>query len=147
MCVSFRGLLHGGELFPNFPSSPLPWVTQTEIKIKEIKKKLFIFFLAVTSPYCLLGFPLVAESGGHSSCRVGVSLLASRRAACGLGHASLCLAACGLGSCRLQGMGPVGAAQGLRYSWAHGILPHQGLKPRVLHWQVDSFLLSHQGSP
>ena len=28
-----------------------------------------------------------------------------------------------------------------------GIFPTQGLNPRLLHWQVDSLLLSYQGSP
>ena len=28
-----------------------------------------------------------------------------------------------------------------------GILPTQGLRPHLLHWQVDSFLLSHRGGP
>ena len=27
-----------------------------------------------------------------------------------------------------------------------GIFPTKGLKPGLLHWQVDSLLLSHQGS-
>ena len=28
-----------------------------------------------------------------------------------------------------------------------GIFPTQGLNPHLLHWQVDSLPLSHQGSP
>ena len=38
-------------------------------------------------------------------------------------------------------------AQGLGCSAACGILPDQGLNLCLLHWQVDSFPLSHQGSP
>ena len=30
---------------------------------------------------------------------------------------------------------------------ARGIFPDQGLNPSLLHWQADSLLLSHQGSP
>ena len=29
----------------------------------------------------------------------------------------------------------------------HGIFLTQGLNPHLLHWQVDSLSLSHQGSP
>ena len=32
-------------------------------------------------------------------------------------------------------------------SLACGILPHQGLKPCLLHWQADPLPLSHPGSP
>ena len=40
----------------------------------------------------------------------------------------------------------VGVAHGLSCSAACGIFLEQGLNP-CLHWQVDSLLLSHQGSP
>ena len=36
---------------------------------------------------------------------------------------------------------------GLIYSEAHGIFLNQGSNPCLLHWQVDSLLLSYQGSP
>ena len=37
----------------------------------------------------------------------------------------------------------------LRFSWsmACGIFQNQGLNPCLLHWQVDSLPMSHQGSP
>ena len=38
-------------------------------------------------------------------------------------------------------------ANGLSCSGVRGILPEQGLNPCLLHWQVDSLPLSHQGSP
>ena len=38
-------------------------------------------------------------------------------------------------------------ALGLTCSLACEIFPNQGLNPCLLHWQVDSLLLSHQGSP
>ena len=34
-----------------------------------------------------------------------------------------------------------------RHSLLQGIFPTQGLNLRLLYWQVDSSLLSHQGSP
>ena len=37
--------------------------------------------------------------------------------------------------------------QGLRCSAARGIFPDQGWNPHLLHWQVASLPLSHQGSP
>ena len=36
---------------------------------------------------------------------------------------------------------------GRSWSAACGISPDQGWNPCLLHWQVDSFPLSHQGSP
>ena len=39
------------------------------------------------------------------------------------------------------------SACGLSCSEASGIFPSQGSNPRPLHWQVDSHLLHHQGSP
>ena len=38
-------------------------------------------------------------------------------------------------------------APGLSGAVACGILPDQGLNPWPLHWQADSYLLYHQGSP
>ena len=38
-------------------------------------------------------------------------------------------------------------ARGLSGSVACGIFPDQGLNPCLLHWQVDSFQVSHQRSP
>ena len=44
-------------------------------------------------------------------------------------------------------MGWVVVVHGLSCSAACGIFPDQGLNPRPLGGQVDSYLLSHQGSP
>ena len=44
-------------------------------------------------------------------------------------------------------MGSVVVALGLTCSLACEIFPNQGLNPCLLHWQADSLLLSHQGSP
>ena len=35
---------------------------------------------------------------------------------------------------------------GLVGPWHSGIFPYQRLDPRLLHWQVDSLPLNHQGS-
>ena len=43
--------------------------------------------------------------------------------------------------------GPVVVAQGQRCSTTRGVFPGQGSNPCLLHWQVDSLPLSHQGSP
>ena len=46
----------------------------------------------------------------------------------------------------LQSIGSVVVVRGLN-CFACGILQDQGLNPCLLHWQVDSLPLSHQGSP
>ena len=48
---------------------------------------------------------------------------------------------------RLQSIGLVIVAQGLSCSDACGIFPDQGLNPCPLHYQANSYLLYHQGSP
>ena len=47
----------------------------------------------------------------------------------------------------LQSTGSVVVAHGLSHSTACGVFPDQGLQPHLLHWQVESLLLSRQGSP
>ena len=47
----------------------------------------------------------------------------------------------------LQGTGSVVVAHGLGSSVACGIFPEQGSNPHLLHWQADSFPLSHPGGP
>ena len=47
----------------------------------------------------------------------------------------------------LQRTGPTVAVHRPSCSMAHGIFPDHGLNPCLLHWQLDSYLLSHQGSP
>ena len=48
---------------------------------------------------------------------------------------------------RLESTSSTVMMRGLTCSEACGIFPHQGLNPRLLHWQADSLPLSHQGSP
>ena len=48
---------------------------------------------------------------------------------------------------RFKNTGSVVVAHGLSCSSACGIFPDQRSNPCLLHWQVDSLPLSHQGSP
>ena len=89
------------------------------------------------------GFPPTMES---ESCRLVVLLwlltaafrsLQSRAPGCMHAHGSWALEPAGLGV----------VAHQLGCSMARGILPDQGLNPRLVHQQVDSLPLSHQGSP
>ena len=41
----------------------------------------------------------------------------------------------------------VSGTAGVLWLGQAGVLPDEGLKPCLLHWQVDSSPLSHQGSP
>ena len=43
--------------------------------------------------------------------------------------------------------GSIAVALGLSCCMARGIVPDQGSNPALLHWQLDSLPLSHQGSP
>ena len=56
---------------------------------------------------------------------------------------------CGLsscGSCTLERRRNSCGTCGLRCSMPRGIFPDQGSNQHLLHWQADSFPLSHQGS-
>ena len=59
----------------------------------------------------------------------------------------LTVAASLVGSTGSRRAGSVIVAQGPSRSAACGIFPDQGLNPCPLHWQADSQLLPHQGSP
>ena len=50
-------------------------------------------------------------------------------------------------TCWLQSTGSIVVLHGLSCAKACGIFPEQGSNLYLLHWQVDSSLLSHQGSP
>ena len=52
-----------------------------------------------------------------------------------------------VGASRLQSTGSIVVAHRLRCSPACGIFPDRGLNQCLLHWQVDSLPLSHQGNP
>ena len=78
------------------------------------------------------GLSLVAASGGHSS---------SQCAGLSLSRPLL------LRSTGSRCAGSVVVAHGPSCSEACGIFPDQGSNPCPLHWQADSQLLRHQGSP
>ena len=48
---------------------------------------------------------------------------------------------------RLWSTGAVVVAHGLRGPKPYGVFPDQRSSLCLLHWQVDSYPLSHQGSP
>ena len=79
-----------------------------------------------------LGFSLVAASRGYSLVPVHGLLIVM--ASLIVEHGSSAWAS-------------VGVAHGLSCFAACGIFLEQGLNPCLLHWPVDSLLLSHQGSP
>ena len=91
-----------------------------------------ILFLAVLGLPCYADFSLLVESGGYFL--AAVAMLGLTTMAC-------LVAASGLWS-----RGSVVVVHGLSCSVAWGILD-QGLNLCLLHWQVGSLPLSHQGSP
>ena len=112
------------------------------------KKKIFIYLcLAILVLCCCVGFSLVAMSVGHSlvvGCRLPSPQGTGSRVH-GLQywqHVGSVVADPGLWS-----TGSTVVAPGLHYSTACSISPFQGLNPHLLHWQVDSWALSHQESP
>ena len=93
---------------------------------------LFIYFWLCWVFVSVRGLSLVVASGGHSSSRCAV-LSPSR---------PLLLRSTGS-----RRAGSVIVAHGPSCSAACGIFPDQGSNPCPLHWQEDSQLLRHQGSP
>ena len=113
------------------------WFSWTGFYFLSLFKKIFfslLFFAVcglslVTVPWLLIAVAsLVAEWGLRASV----------------------VAAHGLGSCDMRALectGSVALVRGLSCSSACGIFPDQGSNLCLLHWQVDSSPLSHQGSP
>ena len=92
----------------------------------------YFLFLAMLGLHCFSSFfPLIAVRGGFSLVVV-----------CGF-----LIVMASLVAPRLQSTGSVLVSRRLSYSTACGIFLDQGLNPCLLHWQVDSLPLSHQGSP
>ena len=67
---------------------------------------------------------------------------------------SLVAVACGLRACGLQQLQPMGSGAPAQQLWHTSLvlhsmwdLPEPGIEPCLLHWQVESPPLSHQGSP
>ena len=92
--------------------------------------QVFFFFFAVLC--CCTSCSLVAMIGSTLSLWCTGLLIAA--ASLGMEH-------------RLQSAGSVIVTHGLSCSKACGIFPDQGSNPYLLHQQVDSSPLSHQGSP
>ena len=89
--------------------------------------------MAVAGLYCHVGFSPVAASRSHSL--VAVLRLCTVVASLAVEH-------------RLEGtQASVAVAHRLSCSMSRGIFLDQGLNPCLLHWQIDSLPLSHQGSP
>ena len=98
--------------------------------------------------YCL-GFSLVVASKGYSLIAVrGLPI-----AVASLVERSLWNTGCrrtgasGIAAPGLQSTGSVVVSHELSCSEVRGILPDQGSNPYLLHWQVDSLPLNHQGNP
>ena len=101
----------------------------------------FCGFLTVLRLHCCMGFSLVAA---HGFLIVVASLVEHVLQ----GAQALVVAAHGLSSCSSQALEHrlSGWVLGLSCSEARGIFPGQGLSLSLLHLQVDSFPLNHQGS-
>ena len=96
--------------------------------------------LFVLGLHCCAGFSLVVARGG-------CSLIAERQLLAAVASRAV---EHGLQACehqQLQHAGLVVAALGLSCPKACGIFPDRGSDPCLLHWQMDSLPLSHQGSP
>ena len=97
--------------------------------------------------HCCADFPLVSVSrGGFSLLCMGFSLWLFLSL---WSMDSLASVARGQSSCGSRALEPRfnSVAHGLRISVACGIYPDEGSNLCLLHWQVDSLPLSHQGRP
>ena len=104
----------------------------------------FSLFLAVLGLCCCEDFCLVVVNGGYSLVEVHrllpvASLVAEHELQ--IRPASVVVAH------GLQSTGSTVVVHRLTCSPACGIFPNQGSNQCLLHWQVDSLPLSHQGSP
>ena len=82
----------------------------------------------------LLFIAQASHCGGFSCCRAQA-----------LGHVGF--SSCSVWAQQLRFPGPGAQAHRVSCSMACGIFLDQGSNPCILHWQVDSLPLSHQGSP
>ena len=94
--------------------------------------------------HCWAGFSLLAADRGYSQLMVCGLLIEVASFVAGLrisgARVSVAVAP------GLQSAGSGAVVHRLGGSTARGIVPDQGLNPRLLHWQVDSLPLSQQGS-
>ena len=116
------------------------------------KKYLFIcLYLAMLGLHCCLSFCLVAGSRGHSLVAVHellpeVAFLVQHGLWAGQASVVLAHRLSGRSSQALE-HGPVVVAHGLNCSAACRIFQDQWSNLHIVHWQVDSLPLIHQGSP
>ena len=112
------------------------------------KNNFIYLFMAVLGLHCWAGFPLVVASGGYSPLH-GFSLwwllLLQDTGSKARRLQPLWPVGSIVAAPRLQSAGSVVVAPGLSYSEACEVFLDQG--SNLLHWQVNSSLLSHQGSP
>ena len=110
----------------------------------------FILFLAVLDVCCFVGFSLIVATGAPlqlqcSSFSMRWPLLLWTR-----GHAGFCSCSAWAQQLQLSGSGEQVqqlVEHGLSCSMVCGIFLDRGSNLCLLHWQVDSFPLSHQRSP
>ena len=93
----------------------------------------------------MLIFLFLAELGLH--CCAGCSLAVSRRGYSLAAVRGFLIAVASLVVHGLVDTGPVVVVHRPSCSAARGTFPDQGSNLCLLHWQVDSLPLSHQGSP
>ena len=107
------------------------------------KNNFISLYLAVLGLHCCAGFSLVVMSWGYSLwlC-TGFSLQWLLLWSTGFRVQTSVVVAP-----RFQRTGSTLVVHGLSCSEARGIFPDQGSNPCLLHWQLDSLPLSHQGSP
>ena len=113
------------------------------------KNNFIYLFMAVLGLHCWAGFSLMVASGGYSPLQcmgfwLWWLLLLQDTGSRARRLQPLWPVGSIVAAPRLQSAGPVVVAPGLRYSEACGAFLDQGLN--LLHWQVNSSLLSHQGS-
>ena len=150
-----------GSQFPfqQLNLSPLQWkqrvltvVLSGNSPVHFLKIFFIDLFLAMLGLHCCMRFSVVATSGGYSLVAV------HKRLTCGLsscrawvpGHEGL--SSCGTWAQYLQFPDSRAQAQQLWHtdlvaSLACGLFLNQKSNPCLLHWQVDSLPLSHQGRP
>ena len=110
---------------------------------------LFFYFWLRWVLIAVWGFSLVSANGGYCDSMWGshYSDFSCCRAQA-LGHTGFSI--CSVWAQKLWLPGPRAQAslvRGLSCSTACGIFPDQGSNSCLLHWQVDSLPLSHQGNP
>ena len=101
-----------------------------------------VLFMAVLGLGGRVGFSLVVASEGYSLVALHSLLVVVASLVRLQGTQPVLVVAP-----ELESTGSIVAVNGLGCSTVCGIFPGQGLNLCLLHWQADSLLLTHQGSP